>query len=790
MRYARFAWVRAGVCAVVWVGSSVVATSAVFAQEEAPPERSAAERRIAREIEEVTITARKLEESLESAPLSVSAFREQDIADRNMTRADDLSSAVPNLKLDRPSRGSTDARIYMRGVGQDDPVLTNDPAVGIYVDGVYLARMQGSLLNLLDIERIEVLRGPQGTLYGRNTIGGAINIITAKPSYELGGSATVRIGSYRLFETRGSVNVPLVAERMALRLSAATATRDGYTKNRLTGTEWDDNKNLAGRAVLRIDPTDSLEVLLAGEISREYEKPQGGECVYTGASQLPLLASLASGGAFDFATTCRNTRPGNEYRFEADIYTNQNELDTGGLSMTVTYGFDDFVLKSITAWRQIETRSGIDADQTRLHYVHEVDRPGDQDGVSQELQLTGSLFENRLRFVSGLYWFRETAELGTVQTILPGLVGTPTPCVFLTGNAALCTAVYGSPFFLLPFPDFGMDGTNEIENLSYAAYGQIDFDLADRLTATFGLRRTHERKQFDRFSFRPIGGSPASPVIDTRESERFDAWTPMAKLRFDVSDDLMVYASYAEGFKSGGFNGRASSAGPSQLSPFDPEQVDSWEVGVKGAFFDRRLTVNAAWFYNDYEDIQLTIFGRAPEGGFLSDIVNAGEATIQGLEVEFVALPLPGLQLSGNVGLIRANYEKFTGRDPATNLPVDRAGLDFKHTPPWTYTLAAAYSLPLEDLGVLTARAEWFSQGRVFQNTENDPTIKQGKYGLLSARLSLLLPDERTEVALFGRNLLDRRYIANAVPLSVSLGFNSIYWNEPRMFGLEVSHRF
>lgn len=164
MRYARFAWVRAGVCAVVWVGSSVFATSGVFAQEDAPPERSAAERRIAREIEEVTITARKLEESLESAPLSVSAFREQDIADRNMTRADDLSSAVPNLKLDRPSRGSTDARIYMRGVGQDDPVLTNDPAVGIYVDGVYLARMQGSLLNLLDVERIEVLRGPQGTL--------------------------------------------------------------------------------------------------------------------------------------------------------------------------------------------------------------------------------------------------------------------------------------------------------------------------------------------------------------------------------------------------------------------------------------------------------------------------------------------------------------------------------------------------------------------------------------------------------------------------------------------------
>ena len=716
-------------------------------------------------IEEMVITARRRNENLQETPVSVTAFRVTDLIDRTATRIDDISNAVPNLKFDGASGSSHNSRIYIRGVGQDDPINTSDPGVGIYVDGVYLARAQGSLLSLSDVDRVEALRGPQGTLYGKNTIGGAINVITTKPGPDFEGLGTVRLGNFRTFDSRLMLNVPLLEDLAFARLSIATETSDGYTSNQLFGDNRNDNKLLAGRAAVRLLPTEDLDILLSFDRSIEDEKLPLGECRFSGGG----LSALAPLAGIDFAGACSDTRISSTFKGTSDV-PSKNELDTYGANGTVIWERDDYTLKSISAWRRVKTDARFDIDATGVRFFQQDQFPGEHDQLSQEFQLSGMAWDDRLQFVSGLYYFRETADSGALTLALP--------------DSLPVLAAIGSPLFDAVSVLNNVTVTN-IANLSYAAYGQAAYDVTPWLSLTAGIRRTEERKELDHRSVETFSGRP---IVDAKLSERFDAWTPSANVRLQLSDDVNAYAGWSRGFKSGGFNGRAGTD-VGQLEPFDPEFVDSFEAGIKSSWFDNHLVVNAAYFYNDYDDIQLTVFSVSSNGGFASNIRNAAEADVQGVELEFRARPFEGLELSGSLGLIDADYDDFVADLDGDGIVENNSGLDFKHTPPYQYNIAAAYSHLVANLGVVTARADWFQQGRVFYNTTNSQSIKQSKFGLLDLRVSLELDNGHTDIAFWGKNFLNREYLSGAIPFD-ALGFDSAYYAQPRTYGVEITRRF
>ena len=770
-------------------------------------------------IEEIVVTARKRSERLQEVPVAITALNSSELEFRDFRRADEISNMVPNLVFDPAIGDSASARIYIRGVGNGDPSITDESGVGVYYDGIYMARAQGVLLTLSDVERVEVLRGPQGTLYGKNTIGGAINIITQKPNFDgFSGRASVRIGNNDTIESRLSLNIPLIDERAAMRLALATATSDGFTENKLAGSsDWSDNKLLGGRMSLRLIPTENTELLLTGERTREHRKPSGGECrpVSTPSALGSLWELVSAFSAIDddptnllpsFVAACSESSRRDELDFNSDVGGAGDELDTYGTSATFTWDLSEtLTLKSIASWRRQELRGDIEFDFTELQLGTQFREPQQQDQISAELQLNGQALDDRLDFTTGLYWFREKADKAET-TLIATAIGASLPLALFPDPAldprfallSFLTAgqtVSGIPlnlFLLSPFsvilPDASDFRSTKTANLSYAAYAQATYDVTDRLSLTGGMRFTHERREMDAFSRLIFTGGVRIPK--QKVSDRFDAWTPMASVSYRLTDDLMGYASWSRGFKSGGFNGRAT--GGAELESYDPEEIESWEVGLKSSLFDRRLQLNFAAFYSDYEDIQTTVTGVDPDNLaiFTAVIENASEATVKGLELEAVAQPMPGLHLTASFGLLDAEYDEWKDIDPTTGAVIDKSDLDFAGGPNFTMNLAARYTFAFLKLGTMNARAEWAHAGSRFNDPENQDGLFAGKTGLLSARIALELNDGQTEIAIFGKNLLDRRYLANGINFEDIAGFVAGYYGPERTYGIEVRRDF
>jgi len=784
-------------------------------------------------IEEITITARKREESLQKTPLSVTALSATDLIDSGVTRADDIGRLTPNFNFEANAGEQSSARLTIRGVGNNDPISTRDPGVGIYVDGVYLARAQGGLLGLVDIDRVEVLRGPQGTLFGRNTIGGAVSIVTKKPSDEFEAAARVRVGNYNLFESRTMVNFPLVPERAAVRMSVQTTTRDGYTKNRLNGQETDDRRMLGGRIALRLNPSDDIEILLAGEQTRAHQAGRGAECRATpeNLSIAPLITALQDSGLFSPQVNCMaNEADGEELDFTSPVRSNDN-LDTYGLTASLTWDLDAFTLKSVSAWRRQETESNQDFtfasrvtpkpdtipvppgvptmafNDTGL-VGNVINEKYQFDQVSQELNIGGLAFDGRMQWTAGVFGFYEKTTPGLTQqnvartfcdvatfgadlqfgAVLQG-IGDPAAAAQAASDAAdVCG---GSSLQRLP----------RITTLALAGYGQAIYDVTDRLHFTAGLRYSTERKEFKASQqnfvrgdtiFAPAVAVEVLPGFGTT-SERFGKWTPLFSLSYDATDDALLYATFSRGFKSGGFNGRPNANVPASLLPFEQEILDNYEIGLKASWLDNRLVTNVSLFYGIYDDIQQTILSSSPQGDFASRVANAGEAVIRGAELEVRAVPVPGLDLSVGLGFTDADYREFDDIVQGPNnedIPVNRRDEEFFNTPNFSATISAAYTMyDMGPLGDVTGRLNWYHQNTVNFGPSSD-TLQQGTYGLLSGQLTLALPDGRTEIAIFGENLLDRRYVNSGINFERGFATSFAYFGAPRMYGVEIRRSF
>ncbi|NOX49570.1 MAG: TonB-dependent receptor [Gammaproteobacteria bacterium] len=775
--------VHPGRCSVLLLATAILSTAVsapVLAQQDVDASLH---------IEEIIVTARKREESMQETPISISAFTNSDLRQRNLTNLMELSQFTPNVMMNSMTRGggSGNAEITIRGVGQTDFLFTSDPGVGIYVDGVYLPRTLGGVLDLLDLERVEILRGPQGTLFGKNTIGGAVNLISNKPTQEFDGFAELTTGSFDRIDGRLDLNIPL-SETWASRVSLSYKNRDGYV-DRLdfdTGNVIDqlgDENAINARAALRWTPSEVTTLDIIADYTREREDSAATVMVqYEPVNGLgPLWNGLVAipSGATPMSTDFITGDPHKTF----STGPNGSTMDVKGINVTLEHEFSSFTFKSISAYREMDGSFGIDNDGSPNQYV-ETDQKQTQEQFSQELQFLGTTADGKLDWLFGGFYMNEKGtdenDVRLVSGLYNALEALP---VQLTGDPCappfVAPGCAGNP--INPGLDLDFDIYNKIDITSYAIFTQLGYQLSERWNLNGGIRFTDETKDYTLEHLRVNSGVPIVPLTTVSES-----WSePSGKIgiNFQATNDLMVYGSVARGFKSGGFNGRPTTN--SAVESFDPEFVTSYEVGLKSEFADRRVRLNAAIFLMDYTDMQVGSVSADASGNLILIIGNAAEAEVKGFEVDVVAVPAERWLMSAGVGYLDAEYlDTGTATDITTNSR-------FPKTPEWSGHASLQYALPVgADFGELRFRADWSFQSEVFQDTVNTATIVQSSFSQLSGRITLHNEAQNWDIVLSGTNLTDKIYVNNGLSALGAFGIVQGLYSPGRQWALSFSKRF
>lgn len=704
-------------------------------------------------LEEVVVTARKREESLQDAPMSIKALGAMELERRNITTLSDLEGAVPNLSV-KGSISRNNAGVFIRGVGQGDRSITLDPGVGLYINGVYLARMQGGMLDLLDIERIEVLRGPQGTLYGRNTIGGAVNIIPSKPSEKAGLKVRVGTGNYSLVDTGVVADLPLIEDTLYSRLSVGYTDRDGFTTNVANGEKWDDKNYLGLRGDLRWLPSDNVTVDLSLDWSKRRQESSGGQCVLEDRNA-PLMQLADRVLGLGYADACAEADSLGDLRFALDS-SSRDDTDEWGMAASLEWALSDTAtLKSITSFRRLEWALDEDFDSSPLPVYHSRNDASWQEQYSQEFQLTGDSLGGDLQWTMGLYMFSEEVERPAF-----------------------------TDFFLL---NQFSERIRYSETESYALYGQASYQLAEQWVLTGGLRYTYEDRGFaNQEVVLPSGDLTDNVAV----SDTFSAVTPMLNLAWHPTESVMAYLSLSQGFKSGGFNARPDVSQPESLEPYDEETVDSYEIGIKSRWLEDRLTANLALFRSDYEDMQLNNVQVSDSGTPLSIIRNAGESVIEGVELDIEALVTENWRISLGYGYTSAEYEEYATLNPTSGLVEDLTYLEFANTPENSLKLSTDWKLPLELPGLYESRfrIDYSYTDGYYNDVENTEALRREDTDIVNASLLFAFNEDRTRLQLWGKNLTDEVYYRSGFSLGASFGAGQRFFSEPRTYGVTLTH--
>lgn len=741
-------------------------------------------------VQPIVVTARRREESLQDTPISITALTADDLNSRSLTSLNDIGNFVPNVSMTAGASGSgggNNLSVYIRGLGQNDFLFTVDPAVGVYVDGVYYPRSLGSTLDLLDVERVEVLRGPQGTLFGKNTIGGAVSVTSVAPSGDTGGYVEGTYGSYDRIDVRGAIETSLVDDILAARVSFSSRDRDGFGTRRdfFTGEVVDhpgDENQSAARLALRWTPASAITIDLTADYSR-WRQQSVPEVLLSFDQSASIVAQL-------WNIFVADPVPISTAFISPDPYTsfgtgpNENTLDAWGVAGTIEWELaDNLTMKSITAYREMSATFGRDGDGGPVDYIATFNDQR-QHQFSQEIQLLGTAFDDRLTWVFGGFYFDEFGRDTNDVTLASGLFG---------AFEALLGPIDGSPLATPTAPggpgnpinvalDLDFDIFNEIEIDSYAVFGQATFGITDALNITVGGRYSHERKEYTLEHVRTASGVPIIPL--TNVSDSWDSFTPMASLDYRFSPALLVYGSVSRGFKSGGFNGRPTVSNTPPV-PFDPEEVTAYEIGFKSDLFDRRLRFNTAFYYNDYTDIQLSRVNANSAGVLILDLGNAGDARVTGFEVELQAQPTNNLTLTGALGYTDFDY---------TSLAPGVTDITLQTRPPlvsrWTANASAAYTIPVSGSSSLTLRGDVSYRSQAFLESSNLPGLSQDAYALVNARISYENSDSGLELAVFVTNLTDKVYLAGGLSALSSFGTTEGFYGRPREFGVSARARF
>lgn len=736
------------------------------------------------ELEEIIVTARKREESIQQTPISITALTAADMEARSLTDLSEIDAFAPNVDISAGpvSGGSFNSQITIRGIGQIDFLITTDPGVGTYVDGVYFARSMGGIMDLLDLERVEILRGPQGTLFGKNTIGGAVSLVSAKPTGDVGGRAEVTFGRFDRLDARGSFEFPVVSEKLFAKIAFSSKNADGYGR-RIDATTGDvlsrpgDQDSASARGLLRWVPRDNVTVDLTVDYTRERQNAAVVSLVQQNPNSLIALYN-AVGAISGLYGPYGATVPADPFVTNG-TGPDVNNLDLWGISLTVDWDLGNLAVKSITAYRELDADFGVDADHTAIRYQEVLNRDS-QDQFSQEIQFKGITFDGRFNWIFGLYYFGENAvdrnDVRLASGLFAGLEALPGAIIPLGGPLFLGGA--GNPLNALF--DLEFDIFNKIDNRSYAVFTHGTFSLTEKLSVSAGVRYTYEKKEYFLDHRRINSGVPIIPP--TTVSDNWDAFSPKGSIEFQASDDVLLYASVSRGFKSGGFNGRPTTQ--AEVQSFDPEFVTAYELGAKTEWFDRRLRLNVTGFYYDYKDLQLTIQTQTPDGNLIIVTENAGKARVKGLEIEMQARPAAGLDIRGGLGYLDAEYT-----DVGSSVFVTTSS-KFVKAPKWTANASIQYAIPLQNDGTLIVRGDWTYKSKVYNDPENVESIAQDGYSLFHAKLSYESSDQDWILSVFGRNLSDKRYITNGNTALNSLGNVSAFWGRPREWGISIKKLF
>jgi iron complex outermembrane receptor protein len=706
---------------------------------------------------DVVVSAQRRDERLQAVPISATVLTAAQLELQRVGKLHELQYAVPNLQMAQNRSSGTTATIAIRGQVELETTPTVDPAVGLYLGGVYIARTTGANLELIDVERVEVLRGPQGTLFGRNTTGGAINLVPREPSFELEGLLEANLGNYDLAEFTAVLNAPMAGDRMATRLVASHAGHDGYARNTLLGASLDDEVVDYVRAQVVLLPSDRSELLLSFDGSRSRTNGQ----LLTLLDVAPAADTLPAvfGNPADLLTNY------------LDPYSRQVAADRIGPASTSVWGtsgaltleFSRFTLKSITAYRELElSASNVDQDATPYDLGVILHRGDTQHQFTQELQAYGSAQDGRLQWIGGIHYFNEQA---TYQQQLRLYV--PVTGLWRTGMPA-----------------------GDVHNDSLAAYGQLTYAITPQLRVTGGGRFNRDGRQLTSRNQTQIGDVVCNLHTDLRDEtepcqatlpERSFEYAPwMIAVDYEPTVGAMLYAKLSQGHRAGGYNIRGTNA--VDLDTFEPEQVTSIELGAKVDLLDHRLRLNMALFRSAFEDIQLTQLepGSAGPGSVIRYIENGGRARIEGGEVEVTAL-LGSLRLGFGYGATRPQFTELDEK-------VEGVTLDsrFPMVPDWSATVSADWVRAIGSWE-LDAHADYAWRDDVLFSFNADSAARQEAFGLLNAAIAVRPPHRNLELRLWARNLADQRYVERAFETEY---FVTAAPGDPRTYGASLAYRF
>ncbi len=734
-----------------------------------------------RNVDQVVTTARRREESVQAVPGTITVLPEVMMYRLGVESLDDLSVIAPNLLVAPDNVSSRASRITLRSQVQNDTLITVDPAVGLYLDGVYVARSAASLLDLVDVERVEVLNGPQGTLYGRNTTGGAITITANKPTQEFEGRISAGIGMYTDKPGSGNgvnhdlsavVNVPL-SDKLAARFVAQGSGLAGYSDNTFLGRDLDDDRTLSWRASVAWQVGDDVDVLLVhdGMRSRGHERlTQVAEIVPAGLDPNCSLADpnpvsstacainlFLTGGQWGAAALDGDPRRNEQNPLVLTGEPGRLAADVQGVALITTARLDGVVLKNISAWRHLEQYSSFDFDGTAFD-IGEAVQTDRQHQLSTEFQLISDNPGAVLEWLLGAIYLNEAGR---------------------TDNTARALS------FLNPTNPFSATGRGV--NSTAGVYGHAVWALNDVFSLVGGARFTWERKRLTADSRDALVGCLVPPELNEdlatggcrgEFGKSFTRFTWEAGVNAQVAEHTLLFAKVATGFKSGGFNLRAKSA--ISFEPFKPEHVLSVEGGVKSSFLDGRGLANLTLFYADYTNIQRTDF--TIEGGNITTfITNAAKADVWGGELELDITANDSLRLRGTLGVSIARYRSF-----------DFGGEDFSDkrfplAPDFSAGIAAIYTLPIDWFDAdwtLTGDFTWRSKN--YEDVANTESLAQGAFGLLDLHLDVELRESPVRLSVFCKNATNKLYSTTGTTFLDQLGWAFSQYGEPRRIGMQV----
>ncbi|WP_227698465.1 TonB-dependent receptor [Sphingomonas hengshuiensis] len=677
-------------------------------------------------IDDIVVTATRTGETrLQDTPLAVTAFDAAALERTGLKDIRDLTTMTPNLQV---TQNGAFAQVYIRGVGSNNVFGGSDPSSTIHLDGIYLARPASYFGNFLDVERIEVLRGPQGTLYGRNSVGGTISIVSRKPTNEYEARAQLTYGNYEMLRGEGYVSGPIVRDVLAASVSIIGTRRDGYIQNIAAGQPDADNERTFGiRGQLRFTPSAPLEVIVRGDYLNSNDRLAGYVKLLQRTTD-PVANSVLG----DYRKIAANISPLSRRRQQ-------------GVAGEINYDLGGVALKSLTGYRENQLIGVTDTDATTLN-TRRTDQFEAQRQFSEELTLSGEL--GPLGYIVGAYYFSEWIKVRSAVT------------TFAANRVAYQPLV---------------------ETEALAGFGQLSYALGDKVTLTAGIRYTDERKDFDQFANQTNATTGAQVATYPRSYARrgnYQAWTPKFGIEFRPAGGVLVYASATKGFKSGGFN--MASVNPAQ--GFAPETLWSYEAGAKLDLLDRTLRVNLAAFHYDYQNLQVQAFITPG----VTDITNASDARVDGVEVETVFQPARWAQLGANLAYLDARYKNYPGALGAGNVTFDASGNRLNLSPRWSYTVYAQGDVPLAG-GSVIARTEWSYRSRQYFTAANTGLDQQAPYGLLGATLGYTLPGGRYDVMVFGRNLTNRQYVTSTASFASGIVGRV---GEPRVYGVRLVGKF